>query len=231
MSREVKMGGGSQIGLLLAGDQSLADLLLGREEGGAILDGTLEEGIRTRHETTQKIAITRVDGSLSTLIAELERPSDLMPPDACDVIVLSGGQEITADQSFDRAAYREKMSRLFSLVRSKLDAHVIVFNASTVDPTESVHRIDPEAGDPFVVATQKLNLALVELSYSHGISIVDVDRLLAEFGTDVHVKGRLDYSPEAVVAVRDEFIRILEDIGFFHHRPLLQQVGNKQAEH
>ena len=76
-------------------------------------------------------------------------------------------------------------------------------------------------------AIQQLNLAVMELSVLDGISVIDVDRIVAELGGREHVQEFLSYSPDARAAIRDELVRVLEEYGFFEPRPLLLQVGRR----
>ena len=74
----------------------------------------------------------------------------------------------------------------------------------------------------------KLGLALLELSIQEGISLIDVDRQLAELGAQRHVRAAGRYSEEAYQTIGREFVRVLEDIGFFENRPLIQQLGQRR---
>jgi hypothetical protein len=71
------------------------------------------------------------------------------------------------------------------------------------------------------------NLALYEISVLEGISIIDVDRMIAELGAENHVVGPMTYSDAAYHHITQEFLRVMEDIGFFEHRPLMLQIGKR----
>ncbi|MBL1209291.1 hypothetical protein [Geminocystis sp. GBBB08] len=74
----------------------------------------------------------------------------------------------------------------------------------------------------------KLNLALLKLSSETGISIIDVDQILAESGANQYLVKILEYTPQGYQLIAIEFVRVLEDVGFFEHRPLLVQMGNRE---
>jgi hypothetical protein len=111
-------------------------------------------------------------------------------------------------------------------IKQRLDAHVLIYNCSTVDPHDHIDNYHGKE-DNKELRTHKLDLALMHLSVQEGISIIDVDRLIAEMGAQEHVRSWCDYSDEAHEAIKYEFLRVVEDIGFFENRPLLMQLGRK----
>jgi hypothetical protein len=111
-------------------------------------------------------------------------------------------------------------------VKERLDAHVLVHNASTVEPGDQVHNYHGRE-DTWALRVHQFNMALMELSVWEGISFIDVERLVAEHGAYRHVRQPGRYSAEVYEAIRREFRRVLEDIGFFEDRPLVMQVGRK----
>ena len=127
----------------------------------------------------------------------------------------------------DVKQFQANFVRLIREIKERLGAHVIVYNCSSFDPedrTSNYHNIE----DTKSLRVQKFNLALMEISALEGISIIDVDRLIAELGGDKHVQKAFDYSSEACRAICREFLRVLEDIGFFEDRPLVPQLGKKR---
>jgi hypothetical protein len=136
-----------------------------------------------------------------------------------------------ADQ-FERAGLlsaacsKENLSRLIAAAKQRLDAHVVIFNCSTIDPDDNVHNYHG-IEDTTALRIHRLNLALMELSCQEGISIIDVERLISEMGGERHVLAPCRYSDEAYEAIGQEFLRVLADIGFFENRPLVLQVGQR----
>jgi hypothetical protein len=118
------------------------------------------------------------------------------------------------------------LERVVAAVKRQRGPHVIVFNAASFDPDDEVHTYH-YIPDTLAVMIQRINLALMQVSVRTGISIVDVDRLIAELGGARHVLRALVYSADAHRAMREEFVRVLEDIGFFEHRWLTMQVGQR----
>jgi hypothetical protein len=134
---------------------------------------------------------------------------------------ITPASEISGEES------KENWARFIRLVKQASGAHIIVFNCSPLDPTDQVHNYH-RTDDTLSVRAQRLNFALMQLSTLEGISIIDVERLVAELGGDQHVLQPLLYSAEAYASMCGEFLRVLEDIGFFETRPLVMQVGRRE---
>lgn len=124
--------------------------------------------------------------------------------------------------------FRQGFARLVAEIKERLAAHIIVFNCFAFDPNDRTRSYFGVQDTPALRAL-KFNIALIDISTEEGISIVDVDRVLAELGGASHVTEAFRYSPRACELIRDEFFRVLQDIGFFERRPLVMQVGRKRA--
>jgi hypothetical protein len=119
--------------------------------------------------------------------------------------------------------FQRDFTRLVQDIKKRLAAHVIVFNCSTFDPHDRGRNYFGVPDTPALRAL-KFNHALIEISAQEGISIVDVDRLIAEMGGESNVTRAFEYSPRAHELIRDEFVRILHDIALFQNRPYLKLV-------
>lgn len=122
------------------------------------------------------------------------------------------------------AQFQTALIGLIQAIKERLDAHVLVFNASSIVPGDTTYRFYQQP-DTLAVRIHKFNLALIDVSVAEGISIIDVDRLVADAGGVQQVLAPLTYGPAAHQALAREVLRVLEDIGFFEQRPLLRQVG------
>lgn len=128
--------------------------------------------------------------------------------------------------TIDADASQRALTGLVQEIKRRLQAHVVVFNASTIDPQDRTTNFrDVQETLPLRIHT--FNRALMEVSVLEGISLVDVDRTIGEMGAGEHILAAMSYSPQAHRALADEFLRILEEIGFFEKRPLVLQVGQK----
>lgn len=125
--------------------------------------------------------------------------------------------------------FKENFIQLIRTVKERLGAHIIVYNCSSIDPEDPTHNYYKLQDDNLSLRIHKFNLALMEISVLEGISIIDIDRLIAELGGDGHVLKCLCYSNAAYYDICQEFQRVLEDIGFFENRPLIMQIGQREG--
>jgi len=145
----------------------------------------------------------------------------------------SSGRKLWLEETFcplgriEVEQFKENFTTLIRTVKRRWSAHVIVYNGSTFDPEDRTCNYR-DIQETVALRIHKLNRALMEISVLEGISIVDVDRLIAELGAERHVVGALRYSAEGHRTICKEFLRILEEIGFFENRPLVMQVGHRE---
>jgi hypothetical protein len=138
----------------------------------------------------------------------------------------SFSEQFTPTGLLDVDQFRKNYIALIAAVKDRLDAHTVVFNCSSIDPESHVYNYHGREDD-LALRAHKFGLALIELSIQEGISVIDVDRQVAEMGGQRHVVGACRYSDDAYEAIGREFLRVLEDIGFFENRPLIMQVGQR----
>lgn len=97
-------------------------------------------------------------------------------------------------------------------IRARRDVPILIYNVSAIVPGEWVHNYEG-LGEIYSTRIQHFNLGLTELSRRTGISIVDVDMIVARRGAD-HVKiDALHLNAEGCRLVAEEVVRILEDLG------------------
>jgi hypothetical protein len=104
-------------------------------------------------------------------------------------------------------------TKLITLLKSRTDAHLLVYNTLTVEPGSRIHNLQlvknfhPLRRREFVVA-------LAELSRQLDFSIVDVDRIAKRFGIQAQVDfGHLP--PELNIVIAREVMRIIQELGVF----------------
>ena len=215
---EEKIGGRSPVRIGLYGSSDVVEALLGDESSGQRINRLLEE----RFEGRFAADITSLAAKpWNLLVDEVER--DGVKPADLDVLVLSmaaniGRGEVPPD-SID-----ELVSRLIRSLKTATSAHVVVFNGSSIDPGHHVVGYR-NVGSTTSEIIRRWNLAILRVSMEQGISIIDVDRLVAEAGATGNVVAALRYSETMKDVICHEFVRVLADIGFFEPRPLLAQLG------
>lgn len=244
---EIKMGGNRSISVFLKGNEDLADSLLAIGEGGHKIAKGLRQRVSEAYEGRFEIEIFQEASGSSGLLRAPSSPDRCStrepegdrspmgpaPPTALfqrapDVVVFSLEPAITQPPWIPVEEFRREFARLVAEIKGRLAAHVIVFNCFAFDPDDRTRNYCGVQDTPALRAL-RLNLALIDISTEAGISIVDVDRILTELGGASHATTAFRYSPQACELIRDEFLRILQDIGFFERRPLVMQVGRKKA--
>ena len=111
----------------------------------------------------------------------------------------------------------ESMSNFATIIeriRQKSQAPILIYNLSSVIPSEALHCYQG-FGETFSTRIRKFNLGLIELSEKTGVSILDVDSLLARRGTDLLKLDPIHLTSEGYRLIAEEAVRILEDFGLF----------------
>ncbi|WP_157083288.1 SGNH/GDSL hydrolase family protein [Novosphingobium lentum] len=106
------------------------------------------------------------------------------------------------------------LERIVARIRERRQPHILIFNMSAAIPWERVrcYRGLPETLGERI---RRFNLALIDLSRSLGIAIVDVDAVVASAGAE-----RLKIDPATLTAegcrlVAEEVAGVLQEIGAF----------------
>jgi hypothetical protein len=81
-----------------------------------------------------------------------------------------------------------------------------------VVPGEQVHAYQG-MDELFSTRARRFNLGLIELSQQTGVSIIDVDAIVARAGADRMKYDALHLTGEGCRAVAQEVVRVLEDYG------------------
>ncbi|MDE8349755.1 MAG: SGNH/GDSL hydrolase family protein [Acidocella sp.] len=101
---------------------------------------------------------------------------------------------------------------IITRVRERNDAPILIYNVSAAIPGETVHCLQG-LGETFTTRARRFTLGLAELSEKTGISVIDVDSLLARSGVDRVKLNALHVTPEGYELVAREVVRVLDDLG------------------
>lgn len=112
-------------------------------------------------------------------------------------------------------SYQENLTALIHAIREKSDSHILIVNASSLLPNDTRYQYKTDT-ESLALRINQLNLVLLNVSSKEGISIIDVDRIIAEFGFE-HIQAPLTYSAKANAVVRNEVLRVLVDMGYFEN--------------
>lgn len=103
---------------------------------------------------------------------------------------------------------------IIARLRAASDAPILVYNVSALVPGENIH-CHAGMDELFSTRIRRFNLALVELSQQTGISIVDVDRIVATHGARTLKFDTTHLTPAGCRAVAEEVLRVLLDHGLY----------------
>jgi hypothetical protein len=227
----------SEVAVLIRGSERLRDMLLSVASGGTRAARGIVEFVSARYPE-RVLAVTFESCGGAKTFKDALIGAETVAPTAIrdsrpDILVLGFEADIEdLVVEWDSGAIstiETHMLEAIRLVKRDPGSHVFVMNCSTVVPEEAVSNYSETDSQPRSLVAHRLNLVAMSLSFEEGVSIIDVDRLIAEMGGSEHVRGFLDYSPEACEAISREFARIAEEYGFFDDRPLLPQVGRQSA--
>ena len=217
--------------LFVVGGVDVVDAAVSTADGGAKLDMGVRElvaskfpgvVIETLHEGSSGFGELRSDLESGDCRIIDEQPQIVLLSIARDVVELDR-TGVSVEDGVRRV--ESDLVGVIELIKEKVGAHVLVANVSTLDPSQKVfnyHDIDHE---PVSLRAHRLDLMLVGVSHDEGISVIDVDRKIAELGGAVGVKAAFDYTTAGCETVAGEIVRVIDDYGFFDDRPLLAQVG------
>lgn len=109
----------------------------------------------------------------------------------------------------------EALANLAGIVgrlRERSEAPILIYNLSAVAPGEAVH-IYQGLDETLSTRIRRFNLGLVELSADTGVSIIDVDRIVAQGGADRLKLDVVHLSADGCRRVAEEVVRVLDDLG------------------
>lgn len=106
------------------------------------------------------------------------------------------------------------LGRLVARIRERADPLILIYNLSPIVPWERIHCYQG-VDETLAERIRRFNLGLIELSRTTGISIVDVEAVVARAGADRLKLDALSLNAEGCRLVAQEVLRILEDHGCF----------------
>lgn len=226
------MGGQELLRIVAGADSDIRDSLRPLSDGGTALEAGFADSLEEKYDGAFRVEILeRTWATINPALLRAASEGELLPlmeagDEQADVFLFSirGALECELDVEDIKAG----LESVITTIHEQTGAHVLVFNCSSVDLSDDVYdyRGIP---DTFSLRALKLNHALIELSMLHGVSIIDVERLVAQLGGERHLSEPLRYSTTVFEEIRNELLRVLEDIGFFEERPLVMQVGRKNG--
>lgn len=189
-------------------------------------DAALQRAIESTHAGVSATVTYESDSGIASLLADQRNDASATTAGSTGLVILSVDADLTSSEPVDPSEFRRSMIEAIQSIKNTSGARVIVLNASSYDPTETISNHQLASEPPLSVTAHRLNLEAMRLSFDEGISILDTDRILAELGGQEHIPAFLSYSPTARQAIVDELVSVIADYGFFDDRPILEQVGS-----
>jgi hypothetical protein len=112
----------------------------------------------------------------------------------------------------DADAARRNFERIVARIRERSSAPIVVFNVSSVIPGDSVH-CHQGLGDTLATRIRRFNVAVAELSQRTGVSVVDVDAVVARAGAARVKLDAFHLNREGCRHVAEETVRVLDELG------------------
>jgi lysophospholipase L1-like esterase len=123
----------------------------------------------------------------------------------------------TQFESVSRLSVADSMANLATIVdriRKNSEAPILIYNLSPIIARETIHCY-LGLGETMSTRIRRFNLGLAELSEETGVSIVDVDSIVARHGADALKIDAMHLTPEGYELVAREVVRVLDDLGLF----------------
>ena len=112
----------------------------------------------------------------------------------------------------DVAESMANLTLIIEKIREHSEAPILIYNVSPINPGEMIH-CHQGLGESYSTRIKRFNLGLVELSEKTGVSIIDIDRVLARKGADALKLDMMHLTPEGNKLVAEEVVRVLADLG------------------
>lgn len=114
----------------------------------------------------------------------------------------------------DAGQSMRNLEQIIARIRERTVAPILIYNVSAVVPGEQIHSyLGMEDG--FSTRIRQFNLGLIDLSQRTGISVIDVDAILARAGADRLKLDAVHLNAEGCRLVAGEVVRVLGDLGLF----------------
>jgi hypothetical protein len=97
-----------------------------------------------------------------------------------------------------------------------LDAALVLFNTSTYVPGEEVFWYRPDDSETTAIRAARINLIADRLIPDLGLTVVDVDRVMAELGAGESVTGAGQYTAEALEVLAEEALASVRGLPRIH---------------
>lgn len=120
--------------------------------------------------------------------------------------------EFIATEALDVERSMTNFTCLIERLRASSTAPILVYNLSSVVSGDTVHN-HQGLGELLSTRIRRFNLALAELSGRTGVSVIDVDAILARAGAQRLKLDAFHLTPEGSRLVAEDVVRVLDELG------------------
>ena len=196
-------------------------------------DGTVPEALERRHlplgayplASQFSDAIFRTSADAVILSIQPDVTMSLMRHRGDGFLFYPSGAETWAadDRAWLRSECEEKgllhvdaamnnLAMIVAKIREYSETPILIYNLSPIVPGDQIYCYTG-VGDTFSNRIRKFNLALTSLSEETGISIIDVDAIIARHGADALKLDAVHLTPKGYALLAGEVVRVLDDLG------------------
>ncbi len=184
---------------------------------------------RALFETKADAIILSIQSDIATALVKHKHTGFMLYPSEMERWNVVDRQWLTSEfetvGELDVATSMANLSRIIEKIREQTEAPILIYNMSPITPGEKIH-CHEGIGEAFSTRVRRFNLGLIELSAAKGISIVDIDSLLARNGADALKLDVIHLTPQGYRLVAEEVVRILEDAGVWDG-PIAESSGSR----
>jgi hypothetical protein len=171
---------------------------------------------RALFETDCDVVALSIQPDVMTRFVRHKHEGYLLYPANCEAWPAADKQWLRDEFAYlpliDVDSSMSNFEKIIARIRERSTAAILVYNVSTVVPGESIHCYEG-LDEPLSSRMRKFNVALAELSRRTGISVIDVDAIIARAGADRLKVDAVHLTADGCRLVAEEVVRVLDDLG------------------
>jgi hypothetical protein len=171
---------------------------------------------RTVLETKADAVVLSIQPEIATFLVRHKKEGFLFYPSESDRWSAEDRQWLKSDfdaiGNLEVSKSMENLTLIIETIRKHSEAPILIYNMSPITPGETIH-CHQGFGETYSTRIRRFNVALIDLSEKTGVSVIDVDSLLARKGADALKLDTIHLTPEGYRLVAGEVVRVLADLG------------------
>jgi len=173
---------------------------------------------RALFETDADVFVLSLQAEIMTALFRHNRDAYLLYPNNQETWSASDRAWLREQFTFlgmlDVETAMQNLIRVIECIRSKSKAPIVVYNVSSVVPGETV-RCYADLPESLSARIRRFNLGLIDVSAQTGISIIDVDTIVARIGALRAKLDTLHLTAEGCLHVARDFVDTLDGLDCF----------------